>query len=141
MPSFNKVILAGNLTRDPELKYTPKGTAVCQFGLAINRHWTAEDGQKREEVTFLDCKSFGRQAETVAQYVRKGSPLLVEGRITQEEWQDKTTGEKRRATRIVVESFTFLGQRPDSGAAPAAAPASPTHENPAPTHPGDDVPF
>lgn len=131
MPSFNKVILAGNLTRDPELKQTTKGAPVCQFGLAINRHWTAETGEKREEVTFLDCKAFGRQAEVLHTHVRKGAPLLVEGRIVQEEWQDKATGEKRRATRIVVETFQFLGQRPVE-----AAPA--TNHEPAG---GDQPPF
>lgn len=142
MPSFNKAILAGNLTRDPELKYTPKGTAVCQFGLAINRHWTTESGERREEVTFLDCKAFGRQAEVLGQHLRKGAAVLVEGRIAQEEWDDKATGQKRRATRIVVEAFQFLGSRP-AGERPVtdAAPTH-THENPAPAPaPGDDVPF
>ncbi len=142
MPSFNKAILAGNLTRDPELKYTPKGTAVCQFGLAMNRHWTTESGERREEVTFLDCKAFGRQAEVLGQHLRKGAAVLVEGRIAREEWDDKATGQKRSATRIIVEAFQFLGSRP-AGERPAtdAAPTA-THENPAtaPTS-GDDVPF
>lgn len=137
MPAYNRVILAGNVTRQPELKTTPKGTAVCQFGLAINRHYTTEDGQKREEVTFLDCKSFGRQAETLGKYVGKGSALLVEGRITQEEWTDKATGEKRRATRILVETFQFLGQRPTAVTALEAASTAPIHE----TRSTDDVPF
>lgn len=140
MPSFNKVIIAGNLTREPELRYTPKSTAVCQFGMAINRHWTTEAGERREEVTFVDCKAFARQAEVLAQNLRKGAPVLVEGRIAQEEWEDKATGQKRRATRIVVESFQFLGSRPD-GERPSANPApTPTDEKPA-SAAGDDVPF
>lgn len=119
MPSFNKVILAGNLTRDPELRTLPKGTAVCQFGLAINRQWKTETGEAREEVTFLDCKAFGRQAEVLGQYCRKGSALLVEGRLTREEWTDKESGAKKSATRIVVESFQFLGGKREEGNSPA----------------------
>ena len=134
MPSFNKVILAGNLTRDPETKTLPSGTTVCQFGLAINRQWTGEDGQKREEVTFLDCKAFGRQAETLGRYCRKGGALLVEGRITREEWDDKTTGQKKSATRIVVDGFQFLGgKREEPGSTPAAPAESPAT--------GDNVPL
>jgi single-strand DNA-binding protein len=123
MPSFNKVILAGNLTRDPEPTTTPKGTVIAAFGLAINRHWTTEAGEKREEVTFLDCKAFGRQAEVISQHCRKGSALLLEGRIAREQWEDKDTGEKKSATRIIVESFQFLGSRP--GNPPAAQEPTP----------------
>ena len=112
MPSFNKTILVGNLTRDPETRYTPKGTAICQIGLAINRSWKTESGEKKEDVVFIDCKAFGKSAETLAQYTRKGRPLLIEGRLDVEEWEDKTSKEKRRKTVVIVESFQFLGDAP-----------------------------
>lgn len=119
MANFNKVILAGNLTRDPELRYTPKGTAVAKLGLAVNRSWTTETGEKREEATFVDVDAFGKQAETIAQYLRKGRSLLVEGRLRMETWDDKATGAKRSKLGVVLESFSFL----DSGNCDAAAPA------------------
>ena len=81
MANFNKVILAGNLTRDPELRYTPKGTAIANFGLAINRKWKSESGESKEEVTFVDVEAWDRQGEVIAQYFKKGSPILVEGRL------------------------------------------------------------
>ena len=109
MPAFNQVILLGNLTRDIELRHTPKGTAVAQFGMAINRSWKGEDGQKHEEVTFVDCNAFGRQAETLQKHVRKGDPLFVQGRLRREEWEKD--GVKKSATRIVVEEFQFIGRR------------------------------
>src|SRR5678816_4951609 len=86
MASFNKVILAGNLTRDPELRYTPKGTAVAKIGLAMNRQWKDETGQQKEEVTFVDVDAFGRQAEVISQYLKKGRPILVEGRLKLDQW-------------------------------------------------------
>src|SRR6266536_1149904 len=95
MASFNKVILAGNLTRDPELRYTPKGTAVAKIGLAINRQWKDESGAQKEEVTFVDVDAFGRQAEVISQYLKKGRPILVEGRLKFEQWDDKQTGQKK----------------------------------------------
>lgn len=148
MASFNKVILIGNLTRDIELKYLPKGTAVCNLSLAVNRRWKNEAGEEKEEVYFADCKAFGRQAETIGQYVKKGHPLMVEGRLTREEWDDKKTGEKKSATRIMIETFQFLKGR-DEGAAPAprreAAPAPRSESAPAgapkPDLDEDDVPF
>ena len=111
MANFNKVILAGNLTRDPELRYTPKGTAVAKLGLAVNRSWTTETGEKREEATFVDVDAFGKQAEVISQYLRKGRSLLVEGRLRLETWDDKQTGAKRSKLGVVLESFSFL----DSG--------------------------
>jgi len=111
MANFNKVILAGNLTRDPELRYTPKGTAVAKLGMAINRSWTTETGEKREEATFVDVDAFGKQAEVISQYLRKGRSLLVEGRLRLETWDDKATGAKRSKLGVVLESFSFL----DSG--------------------------
>src|ERR1043166_8033959 len=108
MANFNKVILAGNLTRDPELRYTPKGTAIAKLGLAINRTWKNEAGETKEEVTFVDVDSFGRQAEVIAQYVKKGRPLLVEGRLKLDQWEDKNTHQKQSKLRVVLESFSFL---------------------------------
>jgi single-strand DNA-binding protein len=134
MANFNKVILAGNLTRDPELRYTPNGKAIAKFGLAINRNWTTETGEKKEEVTFVDIDSFGRQAEVISQYLKKGRPVLVEGRLKLDQWDDKQSGQKRSRLGVVLESFSFLdsGNRGEAGApsdvprarsAPAAAPA------------------
>jgi len=113
MASFNKVILAGNLTRDPELRYTPKGTAIAKLSLAMNRKWTGEDGQTREEVTYVDIDAFGKQAEVISQYLRKGGGLLAEGRLKLDQWDDKQTGQKRSRLGVVLESFTFIGGRPD----------------------------
>ena len=150
MASFNKVILVGNLTRDPELRYTPKGTAIAKFGLAVNRAWTSESGEKKEEVTFIDIDVFGRTAENVAQYMRKGSPMLVEGWLRLDQWDDKQTGQKRSKLGVVGEIIQFLGSpRAGEGGAPAApraataaAPAAPEPpEAEAPPHEGDDVPF
>lgn len=149
MASFNKVILAGNLTRDPELRYTPNGKAVCKIGLAVNRTWTSESGEKKEEVTFVDIDAFGRQAEVIAQYMKKGRSLLVEGRLRLDQWDDKQTGQKRSRLGVVLEGFTFLdGGRGEAGGAPAparatapaaAAAAPAAADEPAP--PDDDVPF
>ena len=152
MASFNKVILVGNLTRDPELRYTPKGTAVAKVGLVVNRVWTAETGEKKEEVTFVDVDMFGRTAENVAQYMRKGSPLLVEGRLKLDQWDDKQTGQKRSRLGVVAEVVQFLGSpRGAEGGAPAAQarprpPAAASTAEPAagdaePPPPEDDVPF
>jgi len=138
MASFNKVILIGNLTRDVELKHLPKGTAVCNLSLAVNRRWKNEAGEEKEDVYFAECKAFGKQAETIAQYVRKGHPLLVEGRLTREEWDDKKTGDKRSTTRIMIETFQFLKGR-DEGAAPAPRAQAPTA--PKPDLDADDLPF
>src|SRR5438105_11590958 len=120
MASFNRVILAGNLTRDPELRYTPKGMAIAKIGLAVNRVWKNEAGESKEEVTFVDLDAFGRQAETLAQYMKKGSPLLVKGRLRLDQWDDKQTGQKRSRLGVVVEGFQFLGggTRPGDGAVP-----------------------
>jgi single-strand DNA-binding protein len=151
MASFNKVILAGNLTRDPELRYTPKGTAVAQFTLAVNRTWKSETGENKEEVSFIDVDAFGRQAEVIAQYMRKGRPFLVEGRLKQDSWEDKETRQKRSKLKVVLESFSFIDAKgPDGGAPagdaprrPAAAaskpPESPEGEGGPPEE--DDVPF
>ena len=155
MASFNKVILVGNLTRDPELRYTPKGTAIAKVGLAVNRVWTSESGEKKEEVTFVDVDIFGRTAENVAQYMRKGRPILIEGRLRLDQWDDKQTGQKRSKLGVVGEVVQFLGSpgggesnagaaasRPaaPAAAAPAATAAEPAEGESPPTE-GDDVPF
>lgn len=147
MASFNKVILVGNLTRDPELRYTPNGKAIAKFGLAVNRVWTTESGEKKEEVTFVDIDVFGRTAENVGQYMRKGSPILIEGRLRLDQWDDKQTGQKRSKLGVVAEIVQFLGgprtgdsgggasapKPPPAGPAPASEPEAPPAE--------DDVPF
>src|SRR2546428_1084518 len=109
MANYNKVILIGNLTRDPELRYTPKGTALAKIGLAINRTWKNDAGESKEEVTFVDVEAWGRQAETISQYLKKGSPMLVEGRLRLDSWEDKQTNQKRSRLAVVLERFQFLG--------------------------------
>ena len=156
MASFNKVILAGNLTRDPELRYTPKGIAIAKLGLAINRTYTTESGEKREDTTFVDVDAFGRQAEVIGQYMRKGRSILIEGRLRLDQWEDKTTHQKKSKLGVVLESFSFLdagraeGNATESNAArPAPTPAAAPAPTPAPIAPEpemppaeeDDVPF
>lgn len=117
--NFNKVIIYGNMTRDPELKALPtSGNSVCNFSVATNRTWTGKDGQKQTDVQFHNVVCYGRQAETVAQYMRKGSGILVEGRLQTRQWQTKD-GQKRQTTEIVAESVQF-GPRPRQGS-PAKA--------------------
>ncbi len=131
MASFNKVILAGNLTRDPELRYTPKGTAVARIGLAVNRTWKTETGETKEEVTFVDVDAFGRQAEVIAQYMRKGRPFLVEGRLKLDQWEDKNTHQKQSKLHVVLESFSFIDSRGSDAGGGAAEPARPRPSAPA----------
>ena len=131
MASFNKVILIGNLTRDPELRYTPKGTAIAKIGLAVNRVWTNEAGEKKEEVTFVDVDVFGRTAENVGQYMRKGRPILIEGRLRLDQWDDKQTGQKKSKLGVVAETVQFLGSAPGAGEG-GSAPAAPRAARPAP---------
>lgn len=115
MASFNKVLLMGNLTRDPELKYTPKGTAIADIGLAVNRTYSTDSGEKREEVTFVDVTLWGRVAEIVGEYCKKGRPLFVEGRLQLDTWDDKQTGQKRSKLKVIGENIQLLGSR-DGGA-------------------------
>lgn len=125
MASFNKVILAGNLTRDPQLSYLPSNTPVVEFGLAMNRKWKAQNGEMREEVCFVDVRAYGRQAETLNQYVNKGKPLLVEGHLRYDTWEGKD-GQKRSKLYVVVDNFQFLGAPPgDGNRAPRAAGRAP----------------
>ncbi len=114
MANLNRVFLIGNLTRDPELRYTPSGTAVAQFGLATNRRWKdRQSGEMREEVTFVDVEVWGRQAELAGQYLAKGRPVFVEGRLRLDQWEDRNTGQKRSRLKVVGERFEFLGSRGD----------------------------
>src|SRR5579864_8517728 len=132
MASFNKVILAGNLTRDPELRYTPKGTAIARIGMAINRTWKTETGETKEEVTFVDVDAFGRQAEVIAQYMKKGRPLLVEGRLRLDQWEDKNTHQKQSKLKVVLEGFSFLGTRGEDGGGGGGEPPRPRPSAPPP---------
>lgn len=105
----------GNLTRDPELRTTPKGTAICQFSLAINRQFKTDGGEAREEVTYVDVEAWGRQGETISKYCTKGRPLFIEGRLRLDTWEDKNTKEKRSRMKVVLESFQFLGDSKGQG--------------------------
>lgn len=142
MATFNKVILVGNLTRDPELRVTPKGTAICTFGLAVNRQFKDENGQNRDEVLFIDVEAWGKQGELVSKYLSRGSPALVEGRLKLDQWEDKQSGEKRSKIKLVLENVQFLSASPKNEdpadaadeqsapeeSAPAAAPVAPTSD-------------
>ena len=161
MPNLNKVMIMGNLTRDPEIKYTPKGMAIAHFGIAVNRVWSNEAGEKQEEVTFIDIEMFGRKAEVVGEYFKKGKPIYVEGRLKLDSWDDKATGQKKSKLKIVGETFEFLGSREGGGGGggehgegrsearpqqsrPAGRPASPPPRPPADPDldaPEDDIPF
>lgn len=161
MANFNKVILAGNLTRDPQVSMMPNNKPVCEFGMAINRKWRTDSGETREEVCFVDLIAYGRSAETIGQYMSKGRPLLVEGRLKYDQWEAKEGG-KRSRLRVVVDSFQFLGSGGGQGggeggnrsygsrpaqraAAPASAPMDDYGDAPsmddggAPD--GDNIPF
>ena len=164
MRGFNKVILMGNLTRDPQLKYLPSQTAVVEFGLAVSRKWKTPQGEEREDVCFVDCSAFGRGAEVINQYCTKGKPLFVEGRLKLDQWEDKQGGGKRSKMSVVVENFQLLGgpsggagnpdeaeggERPPSRA-PSRPPAASGGNRPAAPQPPygdeqkfqeDDIPF
>lgn len=147
MASFNKVILAGNVTRDPELRDTPSGMAVATFGLAINRKFKAKDGEQREEVTFVDVTAFDKQAEVVGKWFAKGKPVLVEGRLKFDQWEDKQGGGKRSKLSVVLESFQFIGgpkSEDDGGGKTHAAPVKPLPQDAAYTTGGpaeEEIPF
>ncbi len=105
----------GNLTRDPEVRYTSSGTAIAKLGMAINRYWRNQEGQQQEETTFVDVDAFGKQAETIGQYLKKGRPIMVEGRLKLDQWDDKQTGQKRSKLGVVLENFQFLDSKGDGG--------------------------
>jgi len=152
MASFNKVILLGNLTRDPEVRYTPKGSAVCDLGIAVNRVYTTEGGERREEVTFVDVVLWARLAEIAGEYLRKGRPVFIEGRLQMDSWDDKQTGQKRTKLRVVGESMQLLGSRPggaggettdeDRAGSGAGSKSAPPPKSAKTTAPDDDeIPF
>jgi single-strand DNA-binding protein len=147
--NYNRVIIGGNLTRDIELRYTASGVAVGHFGIAVNERWTDGNGQPQERVNFFDCDAFNKTAETMAQYLKKGDPVLVEGRLKQDSWQDKASGENRYKVKIAVQSFQFCSVKRDDSAprarqAPRQEPASAPADNGgygADADDGSDVPF
>jgi single-strand DNA-binding protein len=147
--NFNKIFLGGHLTRDPEVRYTPNGTAVAETGLAINRTWTDNDGQKQEETTFVDLTFWGRTAEIAQEYLRKGRAVFIEGRLRQDSWEDKQTGQKRSRLRVSVENMQMLGpkteasqQQPPAGQPPPARSAPPPPQQPRdPGFDESDIPF
>ena len=149
MASFNKVMLLGNCTRDPEVKYTPKGSAVTDLGIAVNRYYTTDGGEKREETTFVDVTMWGRQAEIAGEYLKKGRPVFIEGRLQLDTWDDKQTGQKRSKLRVVCENFQLLGSRDGSeGGSPGggrSGGSKPSKPAPAEDASGDasedDIPF
>jgi single-strand DNA-binding protein len=159
MASLNKVMLIGNLTRDPEVKYTPKGTAVAEIAIAINRNYTGADGQKKEEVTFIDVTLWERLAEIAGEYLKKGRPVFIEGRLQLDTWDDKATGQKRSRLRVRAEQMQLLGSREGGGGGGGAPAGGPDEEaarpaprqapRPAPGKPkpaesdeeADDIPF
>jgi single-strand DNA-binding protein len=127
MPNLNRVFLIGNLTRDPEVRYTPKGSPVCDLGLALNRTYTLDSGERREETTFVDVTLWGRQAEVAGEYLKKGRAVFIEGRLQLDTWEDKQTGQKRSRLRVVGEGMQLLDKRApgDSGPAPGGAEPAP----------------
>ncbi|MBJ06049.1 MAG: single-stranded DNA-binding protein [Verrucomicrobiaceae bacterium] len=152
MANLNKVMLIGNLTRDPELRYTPKGTAVAELGMAINRVWSNDQGQRQEDTTFVDVTLWGRQAELAQQYLGKGRPVYIEGRLQMDSWEDKNTGQKRSKLKVVGENMQFLPggggggqtrggdpQQQQSDPAPQSQGGSPAADNF--DDEGDDIPF
>ena len=160
MANVNKVILIGNVTRDPEVKFTSKGSAVTDIGLAINRNYTLDNGEKREETTFVDVELWGRLAEIAGEYAKKGRPVYIEGRLRMDTWEDKASGQKRSRMKVVGENLQLLGGHtggpgPSSGgehesyesataAAPrrSAPPAPQRQVAPPPSDmPDDDIPF
>ena len=152
MSNYNKVLLMGRLTRDIELRHTPSNQAVANIGLAVNHHYTTRDGDKKEDTAFVDCEAWGRQAEVMSQYLSKGRPVFIEGRLKFDQWQDKE-GQNRSKLKVVIENFQFIDSRSDGeGAPPRAGAGAPAVAGaPAPSGGGgegghqpindDDIPF
>jgi len=148
MAGYNKVLLLGNLTRDPQLSYTPNQTAVVDFGMATNRRWTGQDGSQREETCFVDCRAFGRTAENINKFFSKGKPIFIEGRLTFDSWTAQD-GSKKSRLRVTVENFQFLpgtggpapgpgAESPEQGLDEGSAPARGRPNEPIPD---SDIPF
>jgi single-strand DNA-binding protein len=143
MAGFNKVLLLGNLTRDPQLSYTPSQTAVVDFGVATNRRWTGQDGSQREETCFVDCRAFGRTAENINKFFKKGKPIFLEGRLTFDSWTAQD-GSKKSKLRVTVENFQFLpgtGGGPDQGGQAVGPEPAVQEERPNGPVSDSDVPF
>lgn len=159
MANVNKVILIGNVTRDPEVKFTSKGSAVTDIGLAINRNYTLDNGEKREETTFVDVELWGRLAEIAGEYAKKGRPVYIEGRLRMDTWEDKASGQKRSRMKVVGENLQLLGSRTGGGSPSTggdhegydSSPAVPRRSSPPQSQrqvasppsdaPDDDIPF
>ena len=145
MAANNSVHLIGNLTRDQEVRVTPKGTSIASFSLAVNRRWKDESGQVKEEVTFVECEFWGKSGEVFAKHHKKGNQAAVEGRLKMDQWEDKTTKEKKTRLKVVVDDFAFVNSRPAGGSAEEADTPRPARRPaPAPATPPsleDDVPF
>lgn len=150
MASLNKVFLIGNLTRDPEARITPKGTTICQFGIAVSRKFKDDGGAQKEETCFVDVEAWGKQGEAVAKYLTKGKPCLVEGRLKLDTWEDKTSGQKRSKMKVVLENVQFLGARgeggetqdaPESDSGPVKTFMKPQAQTSAPADESLDAPF
>ena len=143
MASFNKVILIGNLTRDPELRVTGSGLSICKLGLAVNRSYTNKDGESKDETTYVDVDAFGKQAEILAKFMQKGRPLMLEGRLKLDQWESND-GQKRSKLGVVLESFQFIGSRDDSisrGTSSAESTAQQISNNQENETFDEDVPF
>ena len=156
MANVNKVILIGNVTRDPEVKFTPKGSAVADVGLAINRNYTLDNGEKREETIFVDVELWGRLAEIAGEYAKKGRPIYIEGRLRMDTWEDKAPGQKRSRMTVVGENLQRLGGRPPGGVSGGGEEEggghhesrpqrttrpAPPQQPPRSSEPDDDIPF
>jgi len=129
MASFNKVLLMGNLTRDPQMKYLPSQMPVCDFGVATNRRFKTQAGEDREEVCFVDCTAFGKQAEVIHQWCSKGKPIFIEGRLKFDQWDDRNGGGKRHKLTVVVEQFQFVSSRDSNGPADESSQPAPSREH------------
>ncbi len=139
MRGFSKAIITGNLTRDPELRNTPNGASVCSFSVAVNRVYRDSNGEQKEDVSFIDCSAWGKLGEMIGQYAKKGTGVLVSGRLDQRSWEDKTTGQKRSRVEIVVEDFNFTGAGRENGGSSYSGGSSPS-EGSAPSDIPDDIP-
>ena len=129
MRGFSKAIIAGNITRDPELRSTPNGASVCSFSVAINRVYRDSNGEQKEEVSFIDCSAWGKLGEMIGQYAKKGSGVLVSGRLSQRTWEDKNGGGKRSRVEIVVEDFNFTGSARDNNGGASSSRSDDTSSN------------
>ena len=136
--NINKVTIAGHLGRDPEMKFTGKGTAICNLNVAVTRRWRTDQGEQKEETTWAGCTAFGKTAEVIGQYFKKGSAIYIDGRLKNDSWEDKATGKKQTKTGVVVESFQFVGGAKDR---PAATEQPKVPSAPATTTDEDSVPF